>query len=156
MVAFVLLAEPIAVERVMKAYPYLPGLVFAGICLVVLLLLVLPRLQSWYRGRHRPVLTPLQVEELLIGAGVLVVDLRSPGAFRQGHIRGSLHVPFDEVPKRFEIPDPAAKRAMVLVDETDALSHRALDLLTARGFTWIYVLKGGLRAWRSANRPLAR
>lgn len=156
MVALTHLADPATAQQWMKAYPFLPGLVFAGVCLVVLLLVALPRLQSWYRGRNRPVLTPLQVEELLIGAGVLIVDLRSAGAFRQGHIRGSLHVPFDELPRRFEIPDPAAKRALVLVDETDALSHRALDLLTARGFTWIYVLKGGLHAWRAANRPLAR
>jgi len=31
-----------------------------------------------------------------------------------------------------------------------------LDLLTARGFTWVYVLKGGMVAWRSASRPLTR
>lgn len=149
-------ADPSALEQWMKDYPFLPGLVFAGLCLIVLIVVALPRIQSWYRSWGRPVLNPVQVEELLQGPGVLLVDLRSPEAFRGGHIRGSLHVPFAELSRRFEVPDPAAKRALVLVDETDALSHHALDLLVARGFRWIYVLKGGLRAWRGANRSLVK
>lgn len=149
-------ADPSVLERWMKTYPFLPGAVFAGLCLIVLIGVALPRIQSWHRGRNRPVLTPVQVEELLQGPGVLIVDLRSPEAFRGGHIRGSLHVPFPDLTRRFEVPDPAAKRALVLVDETDVLSHQALDLLLARGFRWIYVLKGGLKAWRGDSRPLAK
>jgi rhodanese-related sulfurtransferase len=140
----------------MEAYPFLPGLVFAALCLLLMFAVALPRLRSWRRGQGRPVLDPLQVEELLQGPGVLLVDLREDGAFRQGHIRGCLHVPFAELTRRFEAPDPMAKRALVLVDETDALSHRALRQLLARGFEWVYVLKGGMRAWRGANRPLAK
>ncbi|WP_275976531.1 rhodanese-like domain-containing protein [Geothrix alkalitolerans] len=140
----------------METYPFLPGLVFAALCLLLLFGVALPRLRSWRRGRGRPVLDPLQVEELLQGPGVLLVDLRDEAAFRQGHIRGCLHVPFAELTRRFGSPDPQAKRALVLVDETDALSHRALKRLTARGFEWVYVLKGGMRAWRDANRPISK
>ncbi|HJW71659.1 MAG TPA: rhodanese-like domain-containing protein, partial [Geothrix sp.] len=93
---------------------------------------------------------------MMVGSGVLVVDLRDGETFRRkGHIRGCLHVPFPELPSRFGTPDPAARRPMVLVDESDALSWQAYDLLQARGFDWIYVLKGGMRAWRGAKRPLA-
>jgi rhodanese-related sulfurtransferase len=140
----------------MEAYPFLPGLVFAALCLVLLFAVALPRLRSWLRGKGRPVLDPLQVEELLQGPGVLLVDLREDEAFRQGHIRGCLHVPFGELTRRFAAPDPQAKRALVLVDETDALSHRALRLLMARGFEWVYVLQGGMRAWRSESRPVVK
>mgnify|MGYP005806319465 CR=1 FL=1 len=140
----------------MEAYPFLPGLVFAALCLVLLFAVALPRLRSWFRAKGRPVLDPLQVEELLQGPGVLLVDLREDAAFRQGHIRGCLHVPYADLARRFEAPDPMAKRALVLVDETDALSHRALRQLLARGFEWVYVLKGGMRAWRGAHRPVAK
>lgn len=156
MSAAAMLAEPATLGRWMRDYPFLPGLVLAVLCLGILVLVALPRIQSWRRARGRPVLDPLQVEELIHGPGVLVVDLRDAEAFRRGHIRGSLHVPFAEVSRRFEIPNPAVKRALVLADETDALSHQALDLLRAKGFDWVYVLKGGLRAWRGAHRPLAK
>ncbi|WP_052572068.1 rhodanese-like domain-containing protein [Geothrix fermentans] len=140
----------------MEAYPFLPGLVFSALCLLLLFGVALPRLRSWRRGQGRPVLDPLQVEELLQGPGVLLVDLREDDAFRRGHIRGCLHVPFAELTRRLASPDPQAKRALVLVDETDALSHRALRQLTARGFEWVYVLKGGMRAWRAESRPVVK
>ena len=147
---------PTTLDAWMREFPFLPGLLFAAVCLVVLLLVSLSRIASWRRGKGRPVLDPLQVEELLLGAGALVVDLRSAEAFRTGHIRGCLHVPFEELPTRFAAPDPSARRALVLVDDTDELSHRALNLLIGRGFSWVYVMKGGMKAWREASRPVAK
>jgi rhodanese-related sulfurtransferase len=147
---------PTTLDGWMKAYPFLPGLLFAGVCLLVLFLVVLPRIASWRRGRGRPVLDPVQVDELIIGSGALVVDLRNQEAFKAGHIRGCLHVPFEVLATRFAAPDPKARRAMILVDETDALAHRAFDLLTRRGFSWLYVMKGGMRAWRQAQRPITK
>ena len=38
----------------------------------------------------------------------------------------------------------------------DALSHRALRALLDRGFEWVYVLKGGMRAWRGESRPVVK
>jgi rhodanese-related sulfurtransferase len=147
---------PTQLETWMKDYPFLPGSVLAVVCLLILMLVVLPRFASWRRGRGRPVLDPIQVNELISGSGALVVDLRGLEAFRSGHIRGCLHVPFAELPTRFSAPDPKARRALILVDETDEQSHRAYDLLVARGFNWVYVMKGGMRAWRQSNRPIAK
>ncbi len=147
---------PITPEGSLKEYGSWAGIAFAVVCLLVLFLVVLPRLTSWRRGRGRPVMDPVQVSDLVSGSGALVVDLRNPETFRSGHIRGSLNVPFRELATRFAIPDPKARRSLILVDETDELSHLALDQLTAKGFSWVYVLQGGLRAWRRANFPIAR
>jgi len=147
---------PTNLEAWLKDYPYLPGILLALICLLILLVVVLPRLASWHRGRGRAVLDPVQVEELINGSGALVVDLRDTETFRTGYIRGCLHVPFMDLSQRFAAPDPKARRAMILVDETDELAHQAFDLLTRRGFTWLYVMQGGMKAWRRANRPLAK
>jgi rhodanese-related sulfurtransferase len=147
---------PTTLEGWMKAYPYLPGIVFAAMCLVILVVVVLPRMASWGRGRGRPVLDPVQVSELISGSGALVVDLRNLEAFRSGHIRGSLHVPFEDLANRFLAPDAKARRDMILVDETDELSHHAYDLLAKRGFGGLYVMKGGMRAWRRGNRPISK
>lgn len=148
--------EPANLEAWLKAYPHLPGLLFAAFCLVILFLVALPRIRSSRRAKGRKVLDPIQAEELLTGAGALVVDLRSVEAFRTGHIRGSLHVPFPELKTRFAAPDTKAKRALILMDDTDVLSHQAYDLLLSRGFDWLYVLKGGMRAWKSASRPVVK
>jgi rhodanese-related sulfurtransferase len=132
------------------------GLVFVTLCLLVALLVALPRLASWRRGKGRPVLDPVQVSELVAGGGALVVDLRSPADFQTGRIRGSLSLPYADLAARFQSPDPKNRRDMILVDETDELSHRAYDLLASRGFRGVFVMKGGMRAWRSGHRPLSR
>jgi rhodanese-related sulfurtransferase len=147
---------PTTLDGLLKDHPSLPGILLAVACLLILFLVVLPRFPSWWRGRGRPVVDPVQVTEMIAGPGALVVDLRSFEAFRTGHIRGSLHVPFVDLARRFAIPDPKAQRSLILVDETDELSHLAFDQLSARGFSWIYVLKGGLKAWRRANFPIAK
>ncbi|WLT32620.1 rhodanese-like domain-containing protein [Geothrix sp. PMB-07] len=147
---------PTSVEGWFKDYPFLPGILIAAASLLILFLVVLPRINSARRGKGRPVLDPIQVDELVAGSGALVVDLRNAEAFRRGHIRGSLHVPLQELSTRFTRPDPKARRPIILVDDTDELAHRAFDELTRRGFDWMYVLKGGLRAWQRANRPVVR
>jgi queuine tRNA-ribosyltransferase len=149
------LAQP-TLEGEVRHGLHLPSLLVAGVCLLVLLWVALPRFASWRRGRGRHVLEPSAAESLLLGAGALVVDLREEEAFRTGHVRGCLHVPFAELPNRFAAPDPKATRSLILVDETDELSHRAYELLVQRGFSGIYVLKGGMRAWRRASRPMAK
>lgn len=145
----------VAVPRIATGGFHAPSLWFGAACLLLLLLAALPRIGSWRRGRGRPVLSTGGVEALLLGSGALVVDLRGEKDFRNGHIRGCLHVPFEELPARFSAPDPKAHRDLILVDETDLLSHRACDVLAGRGFSGIYVMKGGMKAWRQASRPLA-
>ena len=153
---FLALLAVVGLPRMASFGIYAPGLLFGAGCLVVLLLVALPRIRSWRRSRGRPVLNASEVEALLLGAGALVVDLRDEKTFRTGHIRGCLHVPFEALPARFTTPDPKASRGLILVDETDLLSHRALDILQGRGFTGIHVMAGGMKAWRGANLPLAK
>lgn len=147
---------PASVEGWLKDHPFLPGVLVAAASLLILFLVALPRISSARRGKGRPVLDPIQVDELVAGSGALVVDLRNAEAFRRGHIRGSLHVPLPELGARFTRPDPKARRPLILVDDTDELAHRAFDELTRRGFDWMYVMKGGMRAWQRANRPLVK
>jgi len=147
---------PTTLEGWMKDYPFLPGILFAALCILLLVFVALPRIASWRRGRGRPGLDPVQVSELVSGLGALVVDLRNAESFRAGHIRGSLHVPYEELRARFVTPDPKASRALVLVDDTDELSNHAFDLLAARGYQAVYVLRGGMKAWRRAGRPILK
>lgn len=148
--------EPTLLETWMEDQPYLPGYLLAGISILILLVIAFRHYHSRRLDAGRPVLDPRQVEDLLSGIGALVVDLRDPEAFRLGHIRGSLHVPFNELASRFAHPSPTAKRAMILVGTNDDMARKAYDHLASRGFTMVYIMKGGIRAWQKANLSLAK
>ena len=147
---------PSGLEDWVAANPQAPGLLIGTLGLLGLLVALAPRIASWHRGKGRPLLEPMQAEELMLGAGLLVLDLREESAYRAGHIRGALPVPYRDLATRFQQPDPLAKRALLLVDDTDSLSHEAYALLASRGFQWMYVLKGGMAAWRRSQRPLVK
>ena len=108
--------------------------------------------------RGGPTLEPRQVEELMSGSGPVIIDLRPPQVFsaKPGHIRGAANIPLAFLPREIEKFDPREKRPIVLVDDTDELSHRAFLLLKAKGFGWVYVLKGGMKAWKRAGMPMYR
>ncbi len=136
-----------------------PWAIPVGVSLVLILIaliLKLRNLPSNLRARHKSTLDPTQLEELMIGAPPQIVDLRPEEAYlgEKGHIRGAVNIPFREFEKRLDELDTSHPRPIVLVDESDVLSHQAMPILEERGHRWIYVLKGGFKAWRREKYPV--
>ena len=129
----------------------------AVLAIIILLSLWFAKLPSAFRARKGGVLDPLQLEVLMPGVRPVIVDLRPRDEFlgKRGHIRSAISVPRSELMGRLEeIRKEAKGKPVVLVDETDVLSHEARPIFEANGFTWLYVLKGGLRAWRAGKLPI--
>ena len=138
--------------------PPTPGNLVIWACVLVLLALVFLKLRglpSHLRARDKSTLDPVQMEALMIGTPPQIVDLRPREDYmgEEGHIRGALNIPFSEFKERIGELDISHPRPIVLVDETDKLSHQVMPLLEARGHRWLYVLKGGYRAWKRAKFP---
>ena len=131
-------------------------LVLTGLAVLAILLLWLRRLPSDLRARKSPTLDPSQLEDLMLGNPPQIIDLREDRAFKgeHGHIRGAMNIPYRELKARLHELHTSHPRPIVLVDETDILSHRALPLVKNEGHRWVYVLKGGLRAWRRRKMPV--
>ena len=136
-----------------------PRNILIGVCILLILIVVAAKLRhipSNLRARNKSVLDPTQLEALMIGTPPQIVDLRPREAYmgEEGHIRGSMNIPFSEFRNRIEELDTSHPRPIVLVDDTDELSHQVMPLLEARGHRWIYVLKGGFKAWRRSKYPI--
>ena len=133
----------------------IPGSI-AALAITVLLCMWIIKLPSAIRSRKGGVLDPMQLEVLMPGVQPVIIDLRPREEFlgKHGHIRSAISVPIPEIMERLEhIRKESKGKPVVLVDETDELSHKAKPIFEANGFTWLYVLKGGLRAWRAGNLP---
>ncbi len=137
----------------------------AGAGLVLVLVYLVPKLREFpaeRRARRHPankVMEPLQVEELVGGMAPVVVDLRSPAEFKgpAGRIRAALNIPFPDLAHRLEeLRGSTGNRPIVLVDGTDELAHQAAAYLAKEGFGWVYVLKGGMKAWTASRLPVYR
>lgn len=156
MTAITLLLAPAEIPLLDRPEILIPGAI-ALVAIVVLVSMWIFKLPSAFRSRKGGVLDPIQLEELMPGVRPMIVDLRPRADFlgKHGHIRSAISVPLPEVMERLEELRKESKgRPVVLVDETDELSHQAKPVFEANGFTWLYVLKGGLRAWRAGKLPI--
>ncbi len=76
----------------------------------------------------------------LLGSGAKVVDVRTPGEFARGHVKGAVNVPLNDIDLRIE-SIAADKDAPLLVHcQSGHRSARAKDILDRKGYTRVYNL----------------
>ena len=83
----------------------------------------------------------------------LILDVRTPGEFRRGHVPGAVNLPTDVLPSH--LGDLEAHRASTIyvICESGNRSARVTSLLLREGFDAVNVL-GGTGAWRRARLPI--
>ncbi|MFN0074736.1 MAG: rhodanese-like domain-containing protein [Chloroflexota bacterium] len=98
----------------------------------------------------------VEVEPLLRqGAGVRLIDVRSPAEFESEHIVGSYNVPLGVLPEhRQELRHIGAP--IVLVCRSGNRARQAEQLLRDIGLARLHVLVGGLQGWETAGLHLKR
>lgn len=77
----------------------------------------------------------------------LVLDVRTPGEYAQGHIEPSLNIPVYALQERLGELDPYRGQTVVVVCERGGRSAQAADLLSAEGFS-ILDYSEGMSGWR--------
>ncbi len=120
--------------------------------LAVLLLLIILEFIRQRQGGAR--LSPSQVTNLMNHENATVVDIRSTELYTNGHILNSLSVPAKDIEKSKKL-EKLKSQPVILVCENGIESQRAANALINQGFK-VYILNGGLRAWREANLPLVK
>lgn len=89
---------------------------------------------------------PVNFKEL-INSGALIVDVRTPGEYKSGHIKGSLNIPLNKLNEN--IPLLKRKNKPVITCCASGMrSASAVQLLKAGGIEGVY--NGG--GWKKLNR----
>jgi rhodanese-related sulfurtransferase len=79
---------------------------------------------------------------------MLVVDLRTPAAYRSGHIKGSVNKQFEELPAYFESGiKPFEYDRIILVCEDGQLSSYTTCLLRLMGYGNVFAMRWGMSSW---------
>jgi len=86
------------------------------------------------------------------GEELQLVDVRSPGEFRGGHVAGAVNAPITELPQRLDALALDHARPVVAICLSAHRSVPAVRLLRQAGFDAVQ-LAGGMLAWRAAGLP---
>jgi phage shock protein E len=90
----------------------------------------------------------------LIEQGAMIVDVRTPQEFSEGHLDNAVNFPQSELDKHFK--DVKKDQLIVLYCRSGNRSARSMDLLKKLQFQKIYHLATGINGWNSAGLPLVK
>ena len=129
----------------------LDHLLLVGIALVSGLGLLLPALTP--RGKRA---STLQVTQMMNRGKTVVVDVRTPEEFADGHLRDAKNIPLADLSARIGELEKSKARALVVVCQSGTRADKAARQLAAAGFNDVVSLDGGLTAWQAAGLPVAK
>ena len=101
-------------------------------------------------------LTPAQVVDLVNREEAVVLDLRDPGEYRQGHIVASINMPVARLSVRVGELERYRERPVVVVCKMGHHSGAVARTLREKGFARVYRLGGGVLEWQGAQLPMVR
>lgn len=100
--------------------------------------------------------TPAQAAELAADSDVVVLDVRTPQEFAEGHIDGATMVDFEAPTFADEVGrlDPTAN--YLVYCRSGNRSGQAVAVMQQLGFEHIWDLDGGVISWTADGRPLVQ
>ena len=98
---------------------------------------------------------PQELQDLLQSdARPVVVDVREPWEYKQGHVPGAVLMPLGNLASR--VGELDTEKPVAVICASGSRSQSAAALLGQKGFKTIYNVVGGTGAWKYSNLPLAR
>ena len=124
--------------------------------LAVALAFLISPASAWTQEKSYKDVGPEQFDKLRTNREAVVVDVRRPSEFAQGHIAGATNIDWyaSDFEKRVSALD---KSKTYLVHCAGGVrSAKAAEKLTSLKFTNVVNLEGGFKAWEAAGKPVKK
>ena len=114
--------------------------------------LLLPVLQ----GATASGISPTEAVQCMNREKGVVVDVCDAEEFANGHIKGAVHVPLDQLEAKLPSSVKNKSTPLILVCASGIRSKRAQAVAQKLGYEKVHSLQGGLAAWKEANLPVSK
>ena len=88
--------------------------------------------------------------------GVITLDVRTPGEFAEGHVKGARLIDFQSGNFENEIATLDKNATYAVYCRSGNRSGQAVKVMRDAGFTKVFNMNGGVIDWASAGLPLVR
>ena len=114
--------------------------------------LLLPVMQ----GAATSGLSPTEAVQCMNREKGVVVDVCGRDEYAQGHIKGALNVPLDQLEANLGQAVKNKSTPLILSCASGMRSKRAQAIAQKLGYEQVHSLQGGLKAWKEANLPVTK
>lgn len=84
----------------------------------------------------------------------LLLDVRSPEEFQQGHIQGAVNIPYDQLAAKSNQLEQYKNEQIIVYCRSGRRANVAENILLEQGFTQVFDLKGHMNLWQQYQYPL--
>lgn len=123
--------------------------------LLVAIALISGGMLLWPLLRNRAggaAINTLQATQLINSKPVQILDVRSPDEFKTGSLANAKNIPLAALKDR--LGELKKDKPVLVVCASGARAAGPAALLRGMGFGEVFVLQGGLAAWREAGLPV--
>lgn len=86
------------------------------------------------------------------GDAVFILDVRTPGEYREVRLSGARLIPINQIPERFaEVPK---EKAILVYCTIGSRSSKVVGFLARNGYSEVYNLYGGIYVWGKQGYPV--
>lgn len=104
--------------------------------------------------RGGPSLTPQQLINRVNQDEAVIIDLRDPKEYKEGHIVDAMNIPHAKLQEKLGELESCRGKPLILVCKIGQHAGAAGKLLRANGFDDVSRLRGGMTEWNGSQLPL--
>jgi len=104
-------------------------------------------------------ITPAEVSQMMReNSKVIVIDVRTPGEYvgELGHISGTVLHPLQEIDTWVSQYENQKNQEIIMVCRSGNRSGVAAKYFSEKGFTNVYNMAGGMKAWNKDGLPIEK
>lgn len=109
-----------------------------------------------YTATYYTELSAEQADKILQNTNPLILDVRTPGEFKQGYIQGANLLPVQVIQQNIQKLEPYKTQDIFIYCATGNRSTVASRILIESGFKKIYNLRYGIADWAKRGHPVVR
>lgn len=113
---------------------------------------------AWSAAAGPGLLDPKAASELIRSnakdKGFVILDVRTPGEFREGRLKGAVNVDYLAGALEKELPQLDNKKTYLVYCAVGGRSAKSAQFLRKAGFKKVFDMKGGITAWKGEQLPL--
>lgn len=87
------------------------------------------------------------------GKPLLLIDVRQPEEYEKGHIEGAINLPYEKVEENIPQLNPEVPLIFYCISSSWRAPYSA-NLLKDHGFKEVYILEGGIVAWKGGGQTI--
>jgi len=123
---------------------------------IIQALLLICLLSACGAGNNIRTITPASLLDQPGDQRGLIIDVRSPGEYRAGHVPGAINIPHTSIGQELSQLDGYKDKPVVLYCKSGRRAGIAGEILAGAGFKQLHHLEGDMDGWLAGSYPVEK